>query len=550
MTHSLPEIPELFNLTDYFLFRQSDGRFHDKAALRFGSLAYSYGEVARRTRAFAGLLRSADVRRGERVLIALPDSPPFVWAFFGAIANGCVAAMINPLTPSLQLSHLVEYTRCTALVTTPEVALSLRSLFETSSRIELRHIFLTRHLATGDDCDTPTGPIDMARCVDLASGMASTEALYRPCATHRDEPAVWLFTSGSTGQPKANIHAHRDFAFNAEAYAKRTVGYRESDVTVSVPRLFFGYATGTNLLFPFSVGATACLFSERPTVDSLANAIDMYRPTIVTNVPTTIGKFLDRDDELRAAGQFFDLSAVRFSLSAGEALPQTLLERWTSRFHSPIFDGIGSAEMFHIYVTNRPADVRPGSLGRAVVGYELRVLPENAIGTGSPQCAPGEIGVLWVRGDSMSHGYWLDREKSRAMFHGAWCRTGDLFLVDHDGYFYFAGRADELLKVSGQWLSPIEVENCLMTHDLVSGAAVIGIEEDGLLRTKAFVVLRSGTEASVTELQEHVRTNLAHFKVPKTIDFVRELPRNDRGKLDRKALRRSELVAEQVPTET
>ncbi len=229
--------------------------------------------------------------------------------------------------------------------------------------------------------DAPTG--DDTEHGELAEALARAPHDPELPKTHRDEPAIWLFTSGSTGEPKANIHAHRDFAFNTEVYAKRTVGYRKGDVTVSVPRLYFGYATGTNLMFPFAVGATVGLFSERPTPESLARAIAMYKPTVVTNVPTMLGKLLEHDAGLRAKGEAgLDFSSIRFSLSAGEALPGALLDRWLERFASEVYDGIGSAEMFHIYASNRPGDVKLGSLGKAVEGYELRILPEDADGAG------------------------------------------------------------------------------------------------------------------------------------------------------------------------
>jgi acyl-coenzyme A synthetase/AMP-(fatty) acid ligase len=273
----------------------------------------------------------------------------------------------------------------------------------------------------------------------------------------------------------------------------------------------------------------------------MALAITRYRPTVVTNVPTMIGKLLEHDQALREKGERgLDLSCVRFSLSAGEALPEALLNRWLARFESDIYDGIGSAEMFHIYASNRPGDIKPGSLGKAVAGYELRILPEDADGAGSAQCAPGEIGVLWVRGDSVSHGYWLDRDKSWKTFSGHWCRTGDLFRIDEEGYLYFAGRADELLKVSGLWVAPVEVEECLMGHDAVALAAVIGVEEDGLMKPKAFIVVRTGARACeelARDLQEHVKTRLAKHKYPRIIEFVTDVPKNDRGKVDRRALR-------------
>jgi benzoate-CoA ligase family protein len=532
-----PSFPERFNLASYYLFDRVAEGVGASPALRFGARSWSYDDVAKKTRAFVQSLAEADVRRGERVLIVLPDSPPFAWVFFGTIARGAVVAMGNPDAALETLEYLVGYTRATAVVTVPRVAEALRDRLGS----EVRRVWVVPDVATGEDpeaaCAVPSDPR-----FRLLSSDCSRDASAQPLTdTHRDEPSIWLFTSGSTGEPKANIHTHRDFAFNTEVYAKRTVGYRKGDISVSVPRLFFGYATGTNLMFPFAVGATVGLFSERPTPESLAAAIAMYKPTVVTNVPTMLGKLLEKDQASRdAGGEGLDLSSVRFSLSAGEALPEALLRRWLDRFASDVYDGIGSAEMFHIYASNRPGDVKPGSLGKVVDGYELRILPEDAEGAGGAPCAPGEIGVLWVKGDSVSFGYWLDRDKSWKTFHGHWCRTGDLFRVDTDGYLYFAGRADELLKVSGLWVAPVEVEDCLMRHDAVALAAVIGVEDGGLLKPKAFVVLRTGFVAAddlARELQDFVKERLAKHKYPRIVEFVLDVPKNDRGKVDRKALR-------------
>lgn len=535
--------PEDLNLAKYFLFDRIAEGLGAKPAVLYGERVYTYELVAARTRHFAALLEESGVRRGERVLIVLPDSPVFAWVFFGALARGAVVAMGNPQAPAESIEYLVGYTRATCVVTIPEVAEALRGALPRVGR-EVVRVFVVPDAPTGED---PEGPVDFAfdeRFRELAPALAASHPTSEPVALHRDEPAIWLFTSGSTGEPKANIHTQRDFAFNTEVYAKRTVGYQRGDVTVSVPRLFFGYATGTNLMFPFAVGATTGLFSERPTPESLTKAIHTYKATVVTNVPTMLGKLLEHDAERVARGEApLDFSSIRFSLSAGEALPEPLLRRWLGRFSSYVYDGIGSAEMFHIYCSNRPGDVKPGTLGKVVLGYELRVLPEDAEGPGAAPCAPGEIGVLWVKGDSVSQGYWLDRDKSFRTFHGYWCRTGDLFSVDEAGYLTFAGRADDLLKVGGQWVAPLEVEECLLEHAAVSGAAVIGVEHDGLVKTKAFVVLRAGnlpSDTLATELQEHVRARLAKYKYPREIEFMEDLPKNDRGKVDKKALRARE----------
>jgi benzoate-CoA ligase family protein len=534
-----------------------------------GDRRWTYREVADRSRALARTLAEYGVAPGDRVYIVLPDLPPFAWAIFATLTAGAVVTMGNPVAPAADLARVVDYVGARVLVTTPAVADAMLPELGRSTR--LVRILLVPDAGIDDDPEAPAeaGPVlavSTRRWTSLHAAVAQgiPSARGRP-RTQRDDWAIWLFTSGSTGTPKAAMHCHRDFAFNTEVYARATMGYRADDVTVSVPRLFFGYATGTNLWFPFAVGATVCLFPERPTPESLVRAIERYRPTIVTNVPTMLAKLLDFDDERRARGEApLDLSCVRFHLSAGEALPPALLERFLERFGGAVYDGIGSAEMFHIYCTNRPGDVVPGSLGRAVPGYRLAVLPEDADGAGAAPVPTGEIGVLWVRGDSVAQGYYQDRDKSWRTFHGHWCRTGDLFRIDERGYLWFSGRADDLLKVGGVFVAPLEVEECLCTHEAVSGAAVIGGLDQGLTKPKAIVVVRpeararladgAGRAGLARDLQEHVRARLSKHKYPRWVVFVDELPRNDRGKVDKKTLvareAAGELVAEPAPERT
>jgi benzoate-CoA ligase family protein len=538
---------DVFNLADYFLFERLAEGLGAVPAVLFGERQQTYQEVADDTRALGAHLLAAGVATEQRILLALPDTPAYAAAFFATLRIGAVVAMGNPHAPSEDLAYLVRYTRARAVITTPEVAAAIRPTLEEAGA----YVVLVTDVATGDDWRTKVAsPTPFTWYADaLADGRARLERggdWQR--TTERDHPAIWLFTSGSTGKSKAAMHSHRDFAFNTERYAVGTVGYRRGDVTVSVPRLFFGYATGTNLMFPFRVGATAALFSERPTPEALARAIEHHRPTIVTNVPTMMGKLLDDDDARAARGEpRLDLSCVRFHLSAGEALPPALLKRFLERFGGEVYDGIGSAEMFHIYCTNRPGDVVPGSLGKVVDGYELRVLPADAEGPGAAPVATGATGVLWVKGDSVALGYFGDREKSWQTFHGHWCRTGDLFRVDERGYLWFEGRADELLKVGGIWVAPMEVENCLAEHPAVSAVAVIGVELEGLVKPKAFIVPKGGeaaTDALADALKDWVKTRLSKHKYPRVVAFVPELPKNDRGKVDRKELRRRELAGE------
>ncbi len=557
-----PSFPEDLNLADYFLFDRLDEGLAEDPAILFGGRRSSYAEVAQRVRELQRFFAAAGIRREERVLTILHDVPAFAWSFFATLHQGAVVAMGNPEAPADDLAYLIRYTRASAVVTIPRAAAAIaETLRDEQARGGLRALVLAVEVATGEDVSLdppipesllPLHPVGIGTA--LGRGRQHLEkGEHAPPATHRDDPAIWLFTSGSTGLSKAAIHAHGDFAFNTEVYAKRTVGYRRGDVTVSVPRLFFGYATGTNLMFPFAVGATTALFAERPTPENLASAIERHHPTIVTNVPTMMSKLLDADDAQRERGERpLDLSSVRFCLSAGEALPEALYQRFRERFGGDVYDGIGSAEMFHIYCSNRPGDVRPGTLGTAVEGYDLRLLPDDAEGPGAPEVADGENGVLWVRGPSAAMGYFEDREKSFATFYGAWCRTGDLFRRDSRGSYVFAGRADDLLKVSGIWVAPVEVEDCLVRHEAVVQAAVIGAEDEGLVKVKAFVVLQADVRtedmvalaALADELRELVKARLSRHKYPRWVVFCDELPKNDRGKVDKRLLKERERRGE------
>jgi benzoate-CoA ligase family protein len=536
------------NLASYFLFDRETAGLGKKVAIRFGDRTWTYDSICERTRALARYFIDAGLLPEQRAYIVLPDMPPFAWSIFATFAAGGVLAMGNPIAPVEDLRYVIEYIRASVLVTTPAVASSLAAHLDDVP--QLHTLLLAPDAATGEDpearCEIPEvlreyGTKRRLLSLDQAIDLGARSSTQLP-RTHRDDPAVWLFTSGSTGKSKAAMHSHRDFAFNTEVYAKQTVGYRESDTAISVPRLFFGYATGTNLWFPFAVGATVGLFSERPTAESIANAITMYEPTIVTNVPTMLGKLLDLDDERTAKGEpRLDMSCVRFHLSAGEALPEPLMRRFTERFGGEVYDGIGSAEMFHIYCSNRPGDVVPGSLGRVVDGYTLKILPEEAEDPGGPELPPNEIGVLWVKGDSVAHGYFRDRDKSWKTFHGHWCRTGDLFHIDERGYLWFSGRADDLFKVGGIFVAPREVEDCLLGHASVSQCAVIPGDDGGLTKPKAIVVLRPDAKdrdrkALADELKAHVQTKLTKHKYPRWVIFVDELPKNDRGKVDKKRL--------------
>ena len=502
-----PSFPERFNMAHWFLDARVEEGKGDRPAILWRDVTWTYRETQRRANQVANALVKAGLEMEQRVLIVLPDIPEFAAAFFGTLKAGGVVTMANPLLPTEDYEYLLEYTRA-KVVLTHESAMDRLG----PALAKARHVKKT--LVVGKSWD------EVERAGDT----------FTNADTHRDDVAVWLFTSGTTGKPKAAMHRHADFPFNTEVYAKGVLGYRESDVTVAVSKLFFGYATGTNLMFPFAVGAKTALFDDRSTPENVLAAIKKFRPTILAAVPTTLNGMLDSPDAKGA-----DLSCLRFSISAGEALPPELFRKFKERFGVEILDGIGSAEMFHIYVTNYPGTAKMGSLGKVVPGYSIEILGDD--GKPVPQ---GEVGTMWVKGETAALGYWLDRTKSVETFAGDRCNTRDKFWVDPEGWLWYAGRGDDLLKVGGIFVSPLEVEDCLLQHPAVRECAIIGYEEGGLTKALAYVVAKDGEKPgdSLAEtLREHARAKLARYKVPRRVVFVAELPRSDRGKVQRTVLR-------------
>ncbi len=534
------DFPERFNMADYFLYHNLEEGRENKVCLYFEDQTFTYRETIRLSNRTGNALRELGVEIEDRVLLVLPDCPEFVWTWFGSARIGAVITMVNPLLPAEDYKYYLDYTRAT-------VAVVHESLLKTFNEAAAEARYLRAVLVVGDrehdhDIDFTNDRLVWA---SFNGAVLSADDECKPADTHRDDIAIWLFTSGSTGHPKGAVHLQHDLPFNTEVFAKRTMGVNETDLTVSVPKLFFGYATGTNLLFPFAVGGATALFSERSTADKLFEVIERYRPTILTTVPTMINSMLNATD---ASSR--DLSSLRFCYSAGEALPIELYERWKTSLGVEICDGIGSAEMFHIYITNRPGDVKPGSLGKIVEGYEAKIV--DAEGREVPT---GDMGTLKIKGDSAALCYWNAHEKSKETFAGDWCTTGDQFHVDDEGYYWYHARTDDMLKVSGIFVAPAEIENCLLQHEAVLECAVIGYDSgDGLVKPKAFVVLREevrtgrGSDRTATdqqssgndladELKEFVKSRLAPYKYPRWIEFLTSLPKNDRGKIDRKQLK-------------
>jgi len=501
--------PEQFNIADHFLdarIREGKG---SRTALITADGTWTYREVQALTDRYGQALRQIGVEPEQRVIVALPDGPEYVAALFGALKIGAAVVMVNPHLSAEAIEYFCRYTRAKVAFVDDEA----RAAFEAAADgVSTLH----RVLVVGE------AEFQARIGIEEADGALDT------FPTHRDDAAIWLFSGGTTGHPKAVVQTHTSYANTTACYAQQVLRYAEDDITLSVPKLYFGYATGSNLLFPFSGGAAAVLFSERCTADVLFEKIRQHRPSILINVPTMINQMVSHPD---AAAQ--DLSCLRLCTSAGEALPVELYQRWRDTFGVELLDGLGTAEMWHIFISNRPGRVRPGTLGEVVPGFEVRVRDER--GNDLPD---GEVGWLWVRGNSRAIGYWQEMEKSQQAFRGEWYVSGDMIRREADGYFTYCGRADDMLKVSGKWLAPQEVESCLLQHPLVEEAAVIGVEDEaGLTVPRAFVVASDRRAGLDEELKEFVRERLETYKHPREVAFLDDLPRTHLGKVDRGKLR-------------
>lgn len=522
--------PDYFNMADYFVFSNVDAGRGDKTALIFEDRHISYREVAENVAKVSNGLLDFGLQAEQRVLTILHDRPEFAYFWFGAIKAGGVATQINPLLPTADFAYYLNYTKAYAAAVEAESLPNLQPALK-----EARYL---RHLIVVGDAGLSTieGDFIIHAFDKLLEDYDDVPVTMWP--TTKDDPAVWLFTSGTTGHSKGAVHTHAHFPFNTEHYAKGFIGMREDDITISGPRLFFGYATGTNLMFPFAVGATSVLFKEHPTPQKLFELIAKHKATVLTSVPTLINKML-------AAGERPDISSLRFMWSAGEALPADLHKRWDEAFGVPIIDGIGSAESFHIYISNKPGDIKPGSLGKLVPGYQARLIDDEG-----QAVKQGDVGTLWIAGDSAALYYHNAYEKSKEHLRGGWIVSGDKFRQDAEGYWYYEGRGDDLIKSGGIYVSPLEVENCLMQHEAVKECCVIGKKDEAGLEKPFAIVVRQGTptvrsgqhEADETLAQaliDHCKKNLARYKAPHGIAFTEKpLPRNDRDKIDRKLLRK------------
>jgi 4-hydroxybenzoate-CoA ligase len=509
------------NAVDFFLDRHlREGRaeavaFHDAA----GTL--SYGALARATQRFAAALAAAGIGRERRAVLLLLDTREFPIAFWGCLRAGVIPVPVNTLLPNELVGYILADSRAEAVFVSAPLFASLAPTLHGAQT--LRHI-----VVAGD------APARGPRAMPLSDFLAGGTAAFETVAASGDEVACWLYSSGSTGAPKGVRHVHASLRATADTYGARVLGVRGDDVVFSAAKLFFAYGLGNSMTFPMSVGASAVLLAERPTPAAVLQAMRQFRPTIFAGVPTLYAALLAQPALGAGAGS----DRLRCCISAGEALPEHVGLRWRERVGVDILDGIGSTEMLHIFLSNRPGEVKYGSTGRAVPGYELRVV--DAEGREVADGAPGE---LIVRGASAAEGYWNQRAKSRATFRGEWTHTGDVFIRDADGTFRYCGRNDDMMKVGGVWVSPFEVEEALIAHPAVLEAAVVGqADEVGLIKPRAFVVVQpdaAGMEReSLAELLKvHVKERIGVWKYPRWIEFVDSLPKTATGKIQRYRLR-------------
>jgi benzoate-CoA ligase family protein len=492
--------PDQLNIDDHFLRARLAEGLGDRVALRLDDRDVTYAEVDRAASGFAALLRESGVKGGNRVLIVMPDGLGFVAALFGVFRIGAVGVMLNPGLTREAMGAIVS--RARAAVTVVH-----------ENHLDHYHDSVT---------DAAAPPADIVVHRDLEVPDIEVETV----PTAAMDPVLWLFSGGTTGLPKAVVQTHRSFANTTELYGKGSLQYTRDDIAISVPKLFFGYATGCNLFFPFSVGASAVLFDGPPTPDALFERITKHGATVLVTVPSAINQMLGHPG---AAGQ--DMSSLRLAISAGEALPETLYHRWKDTFDVELLDGLGTAEMWHVFVTNTVGDVKPGTLGKAVPGFEVRACNDD----GNPVPA-GEVGRLWVSGESIGLGYWEEPERTAETFRDPWVVGGDLISIDDSGYVTHRGRADDALKVKGKWFRPQEVESTLLDHEAVKESAVVAVtDEAGLVKPVAFVVAE--TEVAEEELINWVLAHLEPYKHPRRVYLVDELPQTHLGKVDRTALK-------------
>jgi benzoate-CoA ligase family protein len=519
-------VPDQFNLATAFLDRNiAEGR-GAKTAVYYDGQPYSYAQIAELANRVGNGLLDLGIDLEQRVSLMLLDSPAFAAAFFGAIKMGAVPIPTNTSLRPNDYVYMLNDSRARALLIHAQLWPAVAPIFPELAY--LRHIIVVG--------DAPVSSVETRHGIvpvhSFEAWINKASASLEAAETSKDDSAFWLYSSGSTGFPKGCVHLQHDTVYCMEYYARPILGIKENDITFSAAKLYFAYGLGNNLTFPFGAGASAVYFPGRPLAEDMFKTVEQYRPTIFFGVPTLYASMLALPD----VGKRFDFSSVRVCVSAGEALPADILRRFQDTFGVEILDGIGSTEILHIFISNRAGQVKSGSSGLLVPGYEALITDEAG-----HTVEQGDIGNLLIRGDSITAAYWNKHEKTKDVINGHWIHTGDKYYQDEEGYFWYCGRSDDMLKVGGQWVSPVEVESALIAHQAVLEVAVVGdFDKDELVKPRAYIVLKEGyepSEALADELKLFVKTRLAPFKYPRWVDFIQQLPKTATGKIQRFVLR-------------
>ncbi len=513
------ELPRCYNAAHDLVERNLAAGRAEKLAYIDDHGRYTFADLAQRVNRVAHALSALGLQPEDRIMVALHDTIDFPSVFLGAIKAGIIPIAINTLLTTADYRFMLEDSRAKALVVSAPLLATFAPVL--AGAAALRQIIVSGEPSASNEIPH----------LSLSVLMNAAADTFAPAATSADEPCFWLYSSGSTGVPKGTVHVHSSMIHTAELYARPILGLTEHDVVFSAAKLFFAYGLGNSLSFPLAVGATAILMAERPTPEAVFRRLKTLQPTIFYGVPTLYAALL-ANAELPAR----ETLRLRLCTSAGEALPADIGQRFTQHFGVEILDGIGSTEMLHIFLSNRAGDVRYGTTGKPVAGYQIRLCDDAGA-----EVVPGALGELQIQGPSAALMYWNNRRQSTATFIGPWTRAGDKYSVDAEGYYTYGGRTDDMLKVSGQYVSPFEVEGALLTHPAVLEVAVIGVSDDeGLVKPKAVIVLKPGIAATFeleAILKTHVKTRLAPHKYPRWISFVPELPKTATGKIQRFKLR-------------
>jgi len=519
------QLPDIFNVATHFVDRHiSEGR-GARIAFECGDERVSYRQLFERVNRAGNMLKKLDVRQEERIGMLLLDTPEFAYCFFGAIKMGAVPIPMNTMLKPHEYEYVLNDSRARVLIVNESLLPQVQAIAKEKLRY-LKSIIVFGKAAEGTE--------SLQKLLDESSPELEPEQ------TTKDDAAFWMYSSGSTGFPKGCVHLHHDMVVCAELYAKNILKITEHDRFFSVAKLFFAYGMGNGMYFSLSVGATSILWPGSPSPPNIFSVIEKHKPTLFFSVPSNYSTLLSYQRE--GGGPDFDLSTIRYAVSAGEALPAAIYHRFKERFKVEILDAIGSTEALHMFIANRPGAARPGSSGQILPGYEARIVDENGL-----DVPDGEIGSLLIKGDAICSCYWNQHEKTKETIQGHWVRTGDKYYRDPDGYYWYVGRNDDMMKVKGMWVSPVEIENVLMEHPMVQEAAAIGSPDGNqLVKPAAYVVLKQeakNTPQMLEEIRQHVLGKLAAYKCPQTFEVVAELPKTATGKIQRYKLRESASAA-------